>query len=712
MSTEQDLTAGPARQSHDPPISRRGQVRRSKAARRHYRRHLENVQNLHKQLAKSREGLVIERVDLRGILEAIRLYRERAGNDEASFMTSLRQFCEQQGIYLPPDLHEKYLKVQAARDIIGKLEDDYSEAQKVFSASEWRFIEKEDDFYQYDMLDSFPEDSDENGNSEFSDSGPTTPHAISQPAAEDITERLTRDLITTAMEKRQLEDQFNGLREQEMFLMDDHKLRIIADFSTPPEIEKEKDGIQRQASVVIEKLVAVDVKERNLKQELLSSSRPSLIIGRRASDPSGSSTMPLPTANIETISRAKTESNLAMYGDENPSNRRRVGQWLLDTMDASSLEKARFKAFLSGLYNEDLDESSFWQIMIQRWNDETSGSSVARSGRDSQVSHVSAEENGSTAAGRERPSPSSSSKHTEATSRPPAIVKLAPTPPQIKSNETLPDSAGSSGDTDSLYRNARPSNQEETEPPTLTREDQCVPSPTHEETPTPSLSHPLQVTLLDMSQVNQEPNTTPALPSPRLDSQEVDGKSKPTLNLDPIYLEPPNEQTQKLRIQPEKTDDRPRSDPGDIGDIKIDVNEFKSFATLNLPFSDPFRRAEYMRTPPPATAEPFGNSHQPWTYTLNGPSVPSPPLTVVSTSSRTLELSRSASPMNESGESQEVRRSSRGELPPSPHRRSRSESNTGSIYPQSNSLPVPKKLPPEGPDGGPDRHKNKKSPRS
>lgn len=234
--------------SHGPPEP----PRLSKPSRHKYQQYLETVQKRHQQLAQTRVERVIERVNLRSKLEEIRPHREKAGDTEAAFVTSLRQFCEQQGINLPPEISAQYQEVQIQRDILGKLEDDFFEAQKSFSASEWRFIEEEEDFYKYDIRESFPAD-DGDEDTEMWPKEPPISSTTSLPAAETNTATLNSELVSTAEEKKQLEEQFDELRQQEVEHMDDQNLRTLAKFPTPPNIIEEKKELQQQACIVIKK---------------------------------------------------------------------------------------------------------------------------------------------------------------------------------------------------------------------------------------------------------------------------------------------------------------------------------------------------------------------------------------------------------------------------------------------------------------------------
>ncbi|KAF2492891.1 hypothetical protein BU16DRAFT_583953 [Lophium mytilinum] len=584
---------------------------------RKYRQHLENVQRRHEQLAQSRERIVIERVETRSILQSIRPHRERAGNLEASFVTRLRQFCARQASVLPPDIDALYQEVQEARDTIGKLEDDFIEAQKSYNASEWRFIEAEDDFYQYDILEDLPETSDEGSISDSARGEPTTSLVITQPVAKAMMERLSRDLVSNTIEKRQLNDQFNDFREEEVVPMDEQELRLLADFSTPRRIEEEKDLFQQAANVVIEKLVAVDVRERNLRQEMLSIAHSSMALSRRASDPPRSTMMPSPTSNIEAISREMNESNLAVYGHDRISNRKRVGQWILDTMETSSLEKARFKHFLRSANNEEFDESIFEQILIQRWMDGSSSSSASRTGQDGPMWHRSVARSESMEAKREEYEPSETlmSRHAKSTWTPPISVKFASPPHhQLELRNTTPENMESSDHTSNLSTNDRHISQDKT---TIDR------------------------------------------PNPTLDFHQ---------------------HAYELRIQPERSSDRPRSDLGDIGDagnVTFDLILPNSSANVETSSTTQYRYNEPLRAPPPMITENIRGAHQLFTYTINRPS-PSPPLTMASSASVVVNISRSASPMSDGIEPHELRRCPRGDLPlarSASHRRSRSESN-------------------------------------
>jgi hypothetical protein len=714
MMTDHDLNTPPRKcvlQSHSHV--RRSRSRQVAPVRQKYRQHLESLQEKHKQLAQSREqNVILKRMELRTILESIQRHRQKAGDAEASLVTSLRQFCEQRGIDLPPEIDSQYHEVQDQRDSIGKLEYDFLQTQKTYSASEWQFIEEEDDFYQYHILESFPEDDDDDTLSEASHEQSLPFPSLSQPIAATSTAELTRELVSTAVERRQLEEEFASLREQEVGYMDEHELRILADFGTPLKVLQEKEELHQQADEVIGRLVKIGIRESHLKQELLSNASP--LVGRRASDPWRSSTLNTMPRQTNTISYAQTESGLASIEDSPPSNRKRVSQWILDSMDASSFEKARFRSFL-GTIHMALDDSSFWQKIRQHWNDEASGSSTAHSKNDSQASHASAKVIDYVAMKSEEQyvlPPQKQLNHETGSIVFPALKypSTHPRSPLTQVDTATLDRIGGSDTIKELYTSESPCvlNDRAGLIPAHAPTDTLLLSSTRKETP-PLASTASLIASLDPGSKQEALPTITSLDPVNTVAKDVGGVDLTTLKLGSVTAISLDQEIQALNIQPEKRSGKSHSDPGNFV-CGLELHNLP--ASFNFLSDNPYHRTDHTRTPPLGAAEHMGIDHLSFfssVPTINVP-IPSPPLTVDFNSSLTLDRSRSPSPLNVSIQVQDLRRPSRGELTTLAHRRSQSENNCGGLQAHPNGLPVPRELPPEGPDDGSVLQKEHQSP--
>ncbi|KAF2625109.1 hypothetical protein BU25DRAFT_412908 [Macroventuria anomochaeta] len=122
---------------------------------------LQHVMDMQEKLAKSREGLVIERERIRTFGSRVRKKRVEAGDTEATFMSSLRSFINdvhnKVPMELPKSLFDAYNKVERIRNELGALEEEFLQAERNLAGAEWTFMDKENDFYQFELLDALEE---------------------------------------------------------------------------------------------------------------------------------------------------------------------------------------------------------------------------------------------------------------------------------------------------------------------------------------------------------------------------------------------------------------------------------------------------------------------------------------------------------------------------------------------------------------------------
>ena len=67
-------------------------------------------------------------------------------------MTELKKFYTQRED-LPAPLLKLYNGVKSARNNLGALEEDYLNSERVLSVEKWNFVERENDFYQLEIIE-------------------------------------------------------------------------------------------------------------------------------------------------------------------------------------------------------------------------------------------------------------------------------------------------------------------------------------------------------------------------------------------------------------------------------------------------------------------------------------------------------------------------------------------------------------------------------
>ncbi|OCK79972.1 hypothetical protein K432DRAFT_405125 [Lepidopterella palustris CBS 459.81] len=326
------------------------------------RQQLQQAISKQERLADSRERIVSARVNLREAREEVRKHRVRAGDAEATFMSELRRFREQRGSAFPADLDAYYHTVQDTRDALGKLEDDYLQAEKSFGASEWQFIEEESDFYKYELPELFSTDPGQDYNHPETLSQDLNSLDASQTAAREATRNLPKEYQSAVARVEELKGQFKDLRQERVGHLDEH-LRLQADCQIPPESQD-----------ILEQLIIAKVKVQQLRQEAIINESSISMHGRRASEPWNGPVTSLPKLEFSYGKRAHTESALDCVLDNFSHARKRINQWILDALLDSSLEKARYKAEFPNLDSTASDDRSWWKLLTRYWNDDQSDS--------------------------------------------------------------------------------------------------------------------------------------------------------------------------------------------------------------------------------------------------------------------------------------------------------------------------------------------------
>ncbi|KAF2204021.1 hypothetical protein GQ43DRAFT_469478 [Delitschia confertaspora ATCC 74209] len=122
------------------------------------REQLGTVAQHHKQLARSRDQLIMQREQFRMLARTLHVEREKTATAEDSFMNKLRQFHSDGTSIISASIEESYQAVQKAREELGAAENDWIQAERNLGGAEWVFLEKEENFYRSDLIDRFSDD--------------------------------------------------------------------------------------------------------------------------------------------------------------------------------------------------------------------------------------------------------------------------------------------------------------------------------------------------------------------------------------------------------------------------------------------------------------------------------------------------------------------------------------------------------------------------
>ena len=114
---------------------------------------IQDVASKQETLANLREDLIIERQRLISTRNQVRAKRLETRDAEAGLMSCLRNLMNDIQQKIPASLLESYNRVDTLRNELGILEEEFLLAERKFAGSEWRFMDEENDFYQFELLD-------------------------------------------------------------------------------------------------------------------------------------------------------------------------------------------------------------------------------------------------------------------------------------------------------------------------------------------------------------------------------------------------------------------------------------------------------------------------------------------------------------------------------------------------------------------------------
>jgi len=359
----------------------------------HVRAKLKEVARNQEVLSHVREGLLLERSKLRSSAYGVREQRIAAGDAEVQFMNILRDFYRRNGETFPQALEVAYERVVEERDALGSLEEEYLQAERASSGSEWNFIEKERVFYQYELQDIVT-DGERNDTqhdlpteltrlppllsplpspppppppllpvntilihgapppppppppsppiylpprSTFLTSQKTHPHpppSTRLPVAGTVHQQYREALS----ELDSLRRTFNLLRSRQSQLLDVSPRRNMKRPHATLDLPDSQDFYETY-SELLDNIADCEVKVQHLKQEDMQYENLNTLLSRRMSDPI--STEKRCSSSINIITRAHTDGVLHTVLD-NPNMKLRIRDWLLDYMKNNTIERTMY----------------------------------------------------------------------------------------------------------------------------------------------------------------------------------------------------------------------------------------------------------------------------------------------------------------------------------------------------------------------------------
>lgn len=309
-----------------------------------FTRHIENATKEQEELAELRERTLTERMKLERKRKQLREIRMKAGDIEAQIIAQLRGVLEQHNIEFPPKLLTLYSDVQATRDCLGGLEDDYNQAESEYGTLEWTYSNHESKFYRKFGSGSGSSASSESSEYPVLPDGPEAQYSSALGELEMLKEQLS-DL------QREHAEQLEEKNRRELY-----GLPIsIPDASFLEDFPRWEEELQRD-------IKAAEFKAQQLRDELKPHEQHKG--SRRASD--SYPPTPIKVSTVRHVTNMpQSESALASLVEQFTDKRKRISDWILESLKCSPLERARLK---SRIGIDDLDDDAWWKLVVEHWN--------------------------------------------------------------------------------------------------------------------------------------------------------------------------------------------------------------------------------------------------------------------------------------------------------------------------------------------------------
>lgn len=309
-----------------------------------FTRHMENATKEQEELVELRERTLTERMKLERKRKQLREIRMKAGDIEAQIITQFREVLEQHNIEFPPKLLTLYNDVQATRDCLGGLEDDYNQAESEYGTLEWTYSNRESKFYR-----NFGSGGGSSASSESSE----------YPVLPDGPEAQYSSALG---ELEMLKEQLSELQREHAEQLEEKNRRELYGLPTPIPDASFLEDFPRWEKELQRDIKAAEFKTQQLRDELKPHEQHKG--SRRASESYLPTPIKVSTAR-HVMNMPQSESALASLAEQFTDKRKRISDWILESLKCSPFERARLK---SRIGIDDLDDDAWWRLVVEHWN--------------------------------------------------------------------------------------------------------------------------------------------------------------------------------------------------------------------------------------------------------------------------------------------------------------------------------------------------------
>ncbi|CAO2654010.1 Nn.00g107430.m01.CDS01 [Neocucurbitaria sp. VM-36] len=382
------------------------------------------------ELAKVRKQLLIKRQRVRTSSRHVQLKRVDAGDAEATFMNRLREYVNENRDKLPTTLLDAYDKVEQTRNDLGEFEENYLQAERDLTGAEWKFIDQENDFYQFGLQKILAEEPSDvpipSQNDQivhdFPPPPPPPPPFLSSAATAQSPPVFTvpsfppppppppppplpnrswpppgnspshgiinRNYHVVMAEIEALRKRFKGLRqeqEQRLTVSDVDKVTFDEYTSIEPESLSFKDDYFE----VLEGIARREVEAQRLKADDMHENLKVSDTERRHSEPTHFFRHAPPDA--ASMKRAQTES-AAPFISKDFSPKTKIREWLLQDLKGNTVHKAIYLNTLKYFGVSIATDGTWEDRATEYWSQDSSSDSEDDSNGEHTVTHATSHE--------------------------------------------------------------------------------------------------------------------------------------------------------------------------------------------------------------------------------------------------------------------------------------------------------------------------------
>lgn len=312
------------------------------------------------ELMEARERLLVDREEVLTQRKELRKRRVRTGDAEVELMSAFRQVFVQIALPVPSSLLSAYETVENEHQSLRELEEEYLEAEEDLGASEWDFMDLENDFYQHrvpGLLSSIHQGS----NAKHSENE----EAITPVKGQSILPTPYAEYHSLIGRHNRLTTQFEALRGRQRAHLDldtvgQVSLEDASGLFEDTNVDREVAGL---ASDLLDMIVACETRMQQLEPDLDLREQTVQHMSRRLSQPNMEHDLIF--SHVRTASRACSEG-AAPSMDGQLSLEELIGGWSLRSLKSSAMEKVLYL----NIMRDELNMREAEDVKFGEWNDE------------------------------------------------------------------------------------------------------------------------------------------------------------------------------------------------------------------------------------------------------------------------------------------------------------------------------------------------------